>query len=224
MRDWKTTRRRLRYPAFLGTARRTTPFSRHWGRDRGTPVDRYFIDLFLAAHRGDIRGHVLEVMDDRYTRRFGSEVTESDVLDIVATAQASVVGDLSSPSSLPADRYDCFISTQTLQFVSDPFAAAQSCHRLLRPGGVLLLTAPSVSSLDAASLDSGEYWRFTRDGISRVLGSAFGEDRVEVTAYGNVLTCISFLLGMAQEELSQRELDAFDPAFPLLVAARAVKT
>jgi SAM-dependent methyltransferase len=223
MRDWEKLRRRLRRPALLGTARRTSPLSINWGRDRGTPVDRYFIDRFLTSHRGDVRKRVLEVMDDRYTRRLGSEVTGSDVLDIDArNVRATVVGDLARPESLEAERYDCFIMTQTLQFVSDPIAAARTCHRILRPGGVLLLTAPSVSRLDSASLESGEYWRFTPHGLSHVLGSAFGA--VEVTAFGNVLTCIAFLLGMAAEELSQRELDTVDPAFPLLVAARAVKT
>ena len=42
----------------LGTIRRTTPLSDHWGRERGTPVDRYYIERFLAAERDVIRGRV----------------------------------------------------------------------------------------------------------------------------------------------------------------------
>jgi hypothetical protein len=221
-RDWKKIRRRLRRPAILGTARRTAPLSDEWGRDRGTPVDRWFIERFLSSNRGDIRGRVLEVMDDRYTRRFGNGVTASDVLERFETPLATVVGDLTVPESLDENRWDCFVMTQTLQFVSDPFAAARACHRLLRSQGVLLLTAPCVSRLDAASAETGEYWRFTSDGLANVLGTSF--DEVEVRAYGNVLTCMAFLLGMAKEELSDRELEVSDPVFPTIVAARAVKT
>jgi hypothetical protein len=41
--------RRILRPAFLGIARRTTPLSRHWGFDRGTPVDRYYIERFPSC-------------------------------------------------------------------------------------------------------------------------------------------------------------------------------
>src|SRR5205809_1030893 len=33
--------RRIRRPAILGTLGRTRPLSDQWGRDRGTPIDRY---------------------------------------------------------------------------------------------------------------------------------------------------------------------------------------
>ena len=46
----------------LGDLRRTEPISRTWGADRGRPVDRYYIDSSLEAHRADIRGHVLEIL------------------------------------------------------------------------------------------------------------------------------------------------------------------
>ena len=56
-------RGRLRGAAWLAAAR-TGPVSEQWGRDRGTPVDRWYIERFLDRHASDIRGHVLEVMDE----------------------------------------------------------------------------------------------------------------------------------------------------------------
>jgi hypothetical protein len=38
-----------------------------------------------------------------------------------------------------------------------------------------------------------------------------------------VLTAVAFLVGMAVEELSSRELDRDDPFFPLVVTVRATK-
>ncbi|MDQ6672148.1 MAG: hypothetical protein M3069_15630, partial [Chloroflexota bacterium] len=83
--------RRLSRPAWLGTLRRTGPVSDEFGFDRGTPVDRYFIEQFLEQHRQDIRGHVLEVRDSGYTDRFGHDLTQTlhlifDVRDAIAHA------------------------------------------------------------------------------------------------------------------------------------------
>lgn len=164
-------------------------------------------------------------MDDRYTVRFGTAVESSDVLDLdPANERATLVADLERTADAPAERFDCFVMTQTLQFVFDVRAAIATAHALLRPGGVLLVTVPAVSRLDrSARATTGEHWRFTEDGLRRLLEGAFGAGNVEVRSYGNVLACVAFLLGMAREELRPRELDDHDELFPLLVAARAVK-
>lgn len=216
--------RRWRRPAWLGTVRRTRPLSDSWGRDRGNALDRYFIEDFMRTHAADIRGRVVEVMDDRYTTRFGTAVESSEILDVdPANDRATLVADLGHPAQAPAERYDCCVMTQTLQFVFDTAAAVESAHRMLRPGGVLLVTAPAVSRLDRGARTTGEYWRFAPDGLRRLLEDRFGADNVDVRPYGNVLTCIAFLLGMAREELKQSELDEHDEFFPLVVAGRAVK-
>jgi hypothetical protein len=111
--------------------------------------------------------------------------------------------------------------TQTLQYVFDLEAAVASVHRLLRAGGVALVTVPSVSRIAASTRLGGEFWRFTTASCARLFGPVFEE--VEVTAYGNVLACAAFLFGMAREDLSRRELDTYDEFFPLLVAVRARK-
>ena len=51
----------------LGDLRRVTPIDSGFGLGRGKPVDRHYIEDFLARHRGDIRGRVLEVGEDAYT-------------------------------------------------------------------------------------------------------------------------------------------------------------
>ena len=56
---------------------------------------------------------------------------------------------------------------------------------------------------------------------ARLFGDAFGPENVEVRAFGNVLSSVAFLEGMAADELSPAELDAGDPQFPMLVTVRA---
>ena len=218
-----TTRQRLRYPSIDGLLS-VRPKSDHWGWDRGTPVDRFYIDRFLAEHAGDVRGNALEVKDADYTRRYGRDVARTDVLDIDAdNPQATIVADLATGEGIPESFFDCFILTQTLQYVYDLRGAVAQCERLLRPGGVLLVTVPSVSRLSHGAVIDWEYWRFTAASCRRLFGDAFGTDNVAVQTHGNVLAATAFLRGTVVEEIPRRKLDVNDPYFPLLVTVRAVK-
>jgi SAM-dependent methyltransferase len=215
--------RRIRRPAWLGTIRRTQPLSDSWGRDRGHPIDRHYVERFLAENRAAITGRVVEIADRRYTVRFGSDVTTSDVLDVDAgNREANLVADLCDLSALPADAYDCAIVTQTLQYIYDIEAAVRGIHRLLRPSGVALVTVPAVSRVAHSAGVDGDFWRFTHASCATVFGSVFAGP-VEVRTRGNVLVAVAFLIGMAREELSVRELELDDPNFPVLVTIRAQK-
>jgi hypothetical protein len=82
----------------FGDLKRLSPISRDWGLDRGMPVDRYFIESFVARNAGDVRRRVLEVAENTYTRRFGGDrVTHSDILSVQATPKATIVGDIAKP-------------------------------------------------------------------------------------------------------------------------------
>lgn len=217
---WRRWLRRLRRPAWLGVLRRTRPLSERWGSDRGTPLDRYYIEGFLFAERAAIRGRVLEVKDATYTAQLGSGVVTADVLDVDATnPRATVIADLAAAAAIPSDRYDCVILTQVLQLVFDVRAALAHVHRILRPGGVLLMTVPAVSR----TVDTGDYWRFTPLACETLAAEAFPGGQVTVQSHGNAFTGGAFLAGMAWEELSPRELAHSDPRFPTLVTVRAVK-
>jgi SAM-dependent methyltransferase len=214
---------RLARPAWLGGMRRTSPLSNVWGYDRGTPVDRYYIERFLGEHRSDIRGRVLEIKDSGYTDRYGTGVEHRDVLDIdPRNPQATIIADLATADAIPSNQFDCFVLTQTLQFIYDIRAATTHAWRMLRPGGVLLTTVPAVSRVDR-HLKATDYWRFTAAACSALFDEVFGTEQVTIRSYGNVLTAIAFLTGMAYQELSRRELEADDEYFPVIIAVRAVK-
>jgi SAM-dependent methyltransferase len=202
----------------------TTPVSTQWGFDRGTPVDRWYIERFLAEHAGDIHGRALEVRNADYVERFGRGVVRADVLDIDATnPSATIVADLTAADHVPAGLFDCFVLTQTLQFIYDVPAAIRHAHRLLAPGGVLLATVPVVSRIAPRYGLDVDYWRFTAAGCSRLFGDVFGPEQVEVRTDGNVLACMAFLEGAALEEIPTEKLAEDDPYHPLIVTVRAVK-
>jgi SAM-dependent methyltransferase len=201
------------------------PASRRFGVDRGQPLDRHYIAAFLAAHRADIRGVVLEVGGSQYTRQFGRSVTRRDVLAAATGPAVTVVGDLTTGDGIPGAFYDCFICTQTLPFLPDPAAALRHAHKLLRPGGVLLLTVPGISQVSRYDADRwGDFWRFMPQGLAHLLTPVFGSDQFSLEVYGNVRVAAALLDGRAVEELTPAELNHQDPDYPVLITARAVRT
>src|SRR5690606_20900297 len=122
-----------------------------------------------------------------------------------------------------SDRFDCFILTQTLQLIYDVHAAVKHAHRILRPGGVLLVTVPVISWLATRYGLESDYWRFTPASSRKLFGDVFGSNRVTLQSHGNVLTGIAFLAGMAREELFGSDLEVDVTHFPLIVTFRAVK-
>jgi SAM-dependent methyltransferase len=198
----------------FGSFRRLTPISRHFGKDRGTPIDRYYIERFLATHAADIRGRVLEVQDASYTREFGGDrVTQSDVIDsLVCVPQ------------IPSDSFDCIILSQVLPYLENVPSAIRTVHRVLRPGGVALVTVPGISQITRHDTGRGRnYWRFTTLSARRLFECVFPAEQVQVEAHGNVLAAVAFLHGLASDELRPKELNRADPDYQLLITVRAVK-
>ena len=208
----------------FGDFRRLEPLSRDFGYDRGLPVDRHYIEAFLAAHADDVRGRVLEIGDDAYTRRFGgTRVTRRDVLHLNAVEGATFVGDLVRADDIPSNAFDCVILTQTLHLIYDVRAALATVHRVLKPGGQLLATAPGISQISRDQWREYWCWSFTSRSLGRLLSEAFPGGEAAVAAHGNVLAATAFLYSLAAEELRPDELAHRDPAYEMLLTARARK-
>ena len=215
--------RQLR-PADRVQSRSTRPFSDVYGSDRGTPIDRYYIDDFFAAHAGDISGDVLEIQDGVYSRKYGSDIRAQQVLDIdPQNENATVVADLAVADHIASDSYDCFVLPQTLQYVYDLRAAVCHAHRILKPGGVLLATVPALSRVDPG-LFTSDYWRFTQASCERLFREQFGARDLIISSFGNALSCAGFISGMSVEEFSSSELDPVDSFFPMILTIRARKS
>ena len=209
----------------LGDLRRAHPIDPDWGYARGKPVDRRYIEQFLSSHAADVKGVVMEIQEDDYTRAYGAgRVDRTEILDVVAgNPRATVVDDLRTSERLASDAYDCIILTQTLHVIDDVEAALRQCFRILRPGGVLLATLPCVSRVCLEYGPEGDYWRYTEAGARHLFRSAFPDDGITTTAYGNVLASAGFLYGLSAEEIGEDEYAVKDPYNPTLIGVRARK-
>ncbi len=210
----------------LGDFGRLDPFSRAFGYDRGGPIDRYYIENFLKKNSGLIKGRVLEIGDNEYTLRFGgTRVTKSDILHVNASnSNATIIGDLADAPQIPSDSFDCILLTQTLHLIYDYKKAIETCQRILRPGGVLLVTTPGITSIDYGEWKSTWYWAFTDIAIQRMLEETFSQSQVNVEAFGNILAATTFLYGMGITEVKTNQLDFYDPSYQVTITATATKS
>lgn len=210
----------------LGDLRRLEPVSREYGFDRGQPIDRYYIAQFLAANAALVRGRVLEIGGNDYTRQFGGgRVTRSDILNVKAgVPNTTFVSDLTDGTGVPDSAFDCLILTQTLHLIFDVSAAIRTLDRILKPGGTLLLTVPgTISQIEQGEWRSLWYWGFTKLSLERLFADAFPHAQLATNEYGNVLASIAFLEGLVAEEFTAAELGHRDELYPLLLGLRATK-
>lgn len=207
------------------------PISSIFGFDRGTPIDRIYTDDFLSKNAHFIQGRVCEIAENTYTRAFGSNITQSEILHYTAdNINATIIGDLTRYDSLPQGILDCFICTVTLNFIYDYKAAIKGIYYMLksnaeaRKPSVALVTVASLVQISRYDYERwGDYWRFTDMGIKRDFEEVFGKGNVEVSTYGNILAAMAELQGIAAEELTPDEIFYNDPLYPIIITLVAKK-
>jgi len=216
---------RIKNPIDWGNLRKLKPISEVFGGDRGKPIDRYYIEQFLKENSQDIKGSVLEILNNNYTKLFGNKkVTSSDILDInLNNKNATVYADLRDTKGLPKEKYNCIILTQTLHEIDDYMAVLKSVYKMLKPGGILLCSVPTISRIDYSAGLQNDFWRFTKAGAQYIFKQFFKEKNLLIKSYGNILVGISFLEGISLSELKKEEIEYIDDNFPLIICIKAKK-
>jgi hypothetical protein len=209
----------------FGDFGRTDPISRNYGYDRGTPIDRVYIERFLAEHSAKIHGRTLEVVSDDYTARFGGQrTTHRDIVDMRPdNTRATIVGDLTKLGTEWNDMFDAIVLTQTLHLIYDLPGAVSALFRILKKSGTALVTVPGLTPIDHHQEYDTWYWALTEASARRLFSDVFGAESTHVAVYGNVCSAVCFLEGLAAEELKPEMLDARDPHFPITIGICATK-
>jgi hypothetical protein len=201
------------------------------GRQRGTPVVRYYWERFLVGYRADVRGRCLEIGTTLTLERIGgAAVTRAEALDVAARDGIDLVADLSRADALPADVYDCVVVPFTMHLIYDTDAALYHAVRVLKPGGVLLVNFPCVDYYFPHGLDMGTgrplfvHGWFTPIQVENLLRRA-GLVAADFTLVvdGNLFARVAYQMNMPAEELTDAERNHRDAGHPLLISVRAVK-
>jgi SAM-dependent methyltransferase len=104
----------------------------------------------------------------RLRRYVAVDLRLTPLVDVLARAEQLPLG---------SARFDLVICTQVLEYVAQPSLVFGEIHRVLKPGGALLLSVPSASPIDAGE----ECWRFLPAGLRYLLA---GFSTVEVVPEG----------------------------------------
>src|SRR6187397_869257 len=168
-------RRNLNSPRWHNL-RRLQPVSNIFGLERGLPIDRYYIEKFLSENHKFIKGNVLEIGESTYSKRFGKNIDSLEVLHYTGeNPNTTIIGDLTKSDTLPNEKINCFICTQTFQFIYNFKDAIYGSHHLLKEGGTLLATFAGISQISRYDMDRwGDYWRFTTLSGTKIFEEVFG--------------------------------------------------
>jgi SAM-dependent methyltransferase len=97
----------------------------------------------------------------------GNSVGDALSIDIDPARRPDIVADVSNLDGLFADNtFDAVFMLEVLEHVKNPRKAMSEVLRILKPGGVLVLSTPFIFEIHDAPCD---FWRFTRFGISELL-------------------------------------------------------
>jgi len=218
--------KKIKFKKYFIFIQKVKPYSSIFGLDRGTPIDRLYIERFLESHHTDIHSIVLEVSESTYTKKFGRNVDKYQILHFnKSNNEATLIGDLSDPDSLPGNICNTFICTQTLNFIYDVKSAISGSYKLLSEGGVFLGTVAGLSQISRFDMERwGDYWRFTDLSIKKMFEEVFGVGHVEISIYGNAMAATAFIQGLSVEEIkNEKKLMQVDENYQLIIGIRAVK-
>lgn len=207
----------------MGDLRSLKPLGMIDEREDAARVDSYYVTGFLADQAHYIRGHVLEIGTCGYARQLGGErITAIDHLPELAAAP-HLADDLAGADHLPANQFDCILLVQTLHRIYDLAGAVAALYRLVRPGGVVLVTAPGLGLVKPGANEDAGYWAFTERTLRNLFVQRFGDNDVKVASYGNVLAANALYHGLAADQLDPQELTQHDPQYPIVITVKAVK-
>lgn len=183
--------------------------TRRIGRALSAKLTRLTLDRFIVAHAGSGRTLDLGAQTGPYAAHFPRRVA----LDLRPGPGVHVVGDAQALGFADAS-FDTVLCTEMLEHVPEPQRAIDEMRRVLRPGGLLLLTTRFLFPIHDAPHD---YFRYTKYGLRHLLRRfEILELREETTAVGTIAVLLQ-RLGMQAETLRWTPFRA-----AWLVAARAV--
>lgn len=146
------------------------------------------------AIEGYAFGAVLEAGAGRspYAAVLSERASTVTTLDLDPTRGVDVVGDVQRMTEVADRSFDTVVTTQVLEHVERPQDALSEFARVLKPDGILILTAPHLSMVHEAPHD---YFRYTRFGL-RYLSESSAFEVIEIRPIGGWLSFFGHVLSL----------------------------
>lgn len=162
-------------------------------------ITRPRLDAFLRQHATDRAVLDVGCGSDLYGRYFPNRTT----LDVAARPGVGVdiVGDAHHLPQIPDISFDVILCTEVLEHLHTPEKALAEFRRILRPGGMLLLTTRFIFPLHDIP---GDYYRYTKYGLRYLLRDFAIEELQEETTTMEALAVLCQRIGFQCETLRAR--------------------
>jgi SAM-dependent methyltransferase len=119
------------------------------------------------------------------------QVTHYDGFDLWPRSdKVTLVGDIQGLAMIRDGVYDSALCIEVLEHLPEPAAAVAAIGRILRPGGVVVISVPHLSRLHDLPHD---YFRYTEYGLRHLLGKA-GLEVEELVTKGGLFTFLGHQL------------------------------
>jgi SAM-dependent methyltransferase len=144
-------------PLILDVGGRKSPYT------IGVPADVIIIDLprDTEIQQQLNLGLNRQIVEDTYQRR-------SNIRQVV-------LGDMTC-SKLPSESFDCVVAVEVLEHVEEDALFVREVHRVLKPGGIFLMTTPNGDSVKNTNPDHKRHYR--REQLMSLLSFVF--EKVDV--------------------------------------------
>lgn len=133
-------------------------------------LNHFFINNKLT--RGKLIAFLQDYQSDGYTldigcgnQQYRDIFPNSVCVDIDENRCPDLVADIHRMFQFANDTFDCILCTEVLEHCYDPWKAAEEMFRVLKPGGILLLSTRFMYPLHDTPQD---YYRFTKYGLMHI--------------------------------------------------------
>jgi glycosyltransferase involved in cell wall biosynthesis len=124
--------------------------------------------------------------------------------------------DFAALEQFPSGEFERVVLPLSLQRAYDVAAAIETVHRILKPDGLLIATLPGIAPVET----DADFWRFTASSAERLFGQKTWAE-LDVRGYGNVLAATAAIQGLCAQDLTDAELDTYDPDYQVVIGVRA---
>jgi SAM-dependent methyltransferase len=135
-----------------------------------------------------IKGETLDLGagNAKYRHIIKPKTSKYVTFDMFPGPHIDVVGDILN-LSFPDKSFDTVVSTQVLEHVEKPWVMISEIARVIRPGGICILSAPFIVPYHA---DPNDFFRYTKNGLTSLFLNE-GFEIVECESYGRLFSVFS---------------------------------